>query len=41
MNKQEFLQLVKLDDVIKQLKLKIGYDGVDYTGEIKFLYRNF
>lgn len=41
MSKQEFLQLVKLDDVIKQLKLKIGYDGVDYTGEIKFFVSGF
>lgn len=41
MNKKEFLQLVKLDDVIKQLKLKIGYDGVDYTGEIKFFVSGF
>lgn len=34
-------QLVKLDDVIKQLKLKIEYDGVDYTGEIKFFVSGF
>ena len=32
---------MKLDDVIKQLKLKIGYDGVDYTGEIKFFVSGF
>lgn len=41
MNKKKFLQLIKLDDVIKQLKLKIGYDGVDYTGEIKFFVSEF
>lgn len=32
---------MKLDDVIKQLKLKIGYDGIDYTGEIKFFVSGF
>lgn len=36
MNKQEFLQLVKLDDSIIQLNLGVMYDGVDVTGEIKF-----
>lgn len=36
MNKQEFLQLVKLDDSIMRLNLRVSYDGVDVTGEIKF-----
>lgn len=36
MNKEEFLQVVKLDDSITKLNLKVLYDGVDTTGEIKF-----
>ena len=36
MNKQEFLQLVKLDDSITQLNL-----GVMYDGEIKFFVSGF
>lgn len=36
MNKNEFLQLVKLDDSITRLNLKVLYDGVDVTGEINF-----
>jgi len=34
MDKNEFLQLVKLDDSITQLNLGVMYDGVDVTGEI-------
>lgn len=41
MNKQEFLQLVKLDDSITQLNLGVMYDGVDITGEIKFFVTGF
>ena len=41
MNKQEFLQLVKLDDSITQLNLGVMYDGVDVTGEIKFFVTGF
>lgn len=41
MNKHEFLQLVKLDDSITQLNLKVSYDGVDVTGEIKFFVSGF
>lgn len=41
MNKQEFLQLVKLDDSITQLNLGVMYDGVDVTGEIKFFVSGF
>lgn len=41
MNKQEFLQLVKLDDSITQLNLGVMYDGVDYTREIKFFVTGF
>ena len=40
MNKEEFLQLVRLDDSITKLNLKVLYDGVDTTGEIKFLYQD-
>ena len=39
--KEEFLQLVKLDDSIMQLNLKIGYDGIEATGEIKFFVDKF
>lgn len=41
MNKQEFLQLVKLDDSVTQLNLGVMYDGVDVTGEIKFFVSGF
>lgn len=41
MNKNEFLQLVKLDDSITQLNLGVMYDGVDVTGEIKFFVSGF
>lgn len=41
MNKQEFLQLVKLDDSITQLNLGVMYDGVDTTGEVKFFVTGF
>lgn len=41
MNKQEFLQLVKLDDSITQLNLGVMHDGVDVTGEIKFFVTDF
>ena len=41
MNKHEFLQLVKLDDSITQLNLKVSYGGVDVTGEIKFFVSGF
>lgn len=41
MNKEEFLQLVKLDDSITKLNLKVLYDGVDTTGEIKFFVSGF
>ena len=41
MNKQEFLQLVKLDDSITQLNLGVMYDGIDVTGEIKFFVTGF
>lgn len=41
MNKEEFLQLVKLDDSITQLNLRVMYDGIDMTGEIKFFVYNF
>lgn len=41
MNKEEFLQLVKLDDSITKLNLKVLYDGVDVTGEIKFFVSGF
>lgn len=41
MNKEEFLQLVKLDDSITQLNLGVMYDGVDATGEIKFFVSGF
>lgn len=41
MNKQEFLQLVKLDDSIIRLNLRVSYDGVDVTGEIKFFVSGF
>lgn len=41
MNKQEFLQLVRLDDSITRLNLKVSYDGVDATGEIKFFVTGF
>lgn len=41
MNKQEFLQLVKLDDSITQLNLGVMYDGIDATGEIKFFVTGF
>lgn len=39
--KEEFLQLVKLDDSITQLNLKVLYDGIDVTGEIKFFVSGF
>lgn len=41
MDKNEFLQLVKLDDSITQLNLGVMYDGVDATGEIKFFVSGF
>ena len=41
MNKEEFLQLVRLDDSITKLNLKVLYDGVDTTGEIKFFVSGF
>ena len=41
MNKEEFLQVVKLDDSITKLNLKVLYDGVDTTGEIKFFVSGF
>lgn len=41
MDKNEFLQLVKLDDSITQLNLGVMYDGVDVTGEIKFFVTGF
>ena len=41
MNKQEFLQLVKLDDSIMRLNLGVMYDGIDVTGEIKFFVTGF
>lgn len=41
MNKEEFLQLMKLDDSITKLNLKVLYDGVDTTGEIKFFVSGF
>ena len=41
MDKNEFLQLVKLDDSITQLNLGVMYDGVDVTGEIKFFVSGF
>lgn len=41
MNKEEFLQLVKLDDSITQLNLGVMYNGVDVTGEIKFFVTGF
>lgn len=41
MNKEEFLQLVKLDDSITKLNLKVMYAGVDTTGEIKFFVSGF
>ena len=41
MNKEEFLQVVKLDDSITKLNLKVLYDGVDVTGEIKFFVSGF
>ena len=41
MNKQEFLQLVKLDDSIIQLNLGVMYDGVDATEEVKFFVTGF
>ena len=41
MNKQEFLQLVKLDDSIMWLNLRVSYDGVGVTGEIKFFVSGF
>ena len=41
MNKEEFLQLVRLDDSITKLNLKVLYDGVDVTGEIKFFVSSF
>jgi hypothetical protein len=41
MNKEEFLQLVRLDDSITKLNLKVLYDGVDVTGEIKFFVSGF
>jgi hypothetical protein len=41
MNKQEFLQLVKLDDSITQLNLGVMYDGVDATEEVKFFVTGF
>ena len=41
MNKEEFLQSVKLDDSITQLNLRVMYDRIDMTGEIKFFVYNF
>lgn len=41
MNKQEFLQIVKLDDSTMRLNLRVPYDGVDVTGEIKFFVSGF
>lgn len=41
MNKQEFLQLVKLDDSIMRLNLGMMYDGIDVTDEIKFFVTGF
>lgn len=41
MDKNEFLQLVKLDDSITQLNLGVMYDGVDVTSEIKFFVTGF
>lgn len=41
MDKNEFLQLVKLDDSITQLNLGVMYDGVNVTGEIKFFVSGF
>lgn len=41
MSKQEFLQLIKLDDSITQLNLGVMYDGIDVTGEIKFFITDF
>lgn len=41
MDKNEFLQLVKLDDSITQLNLGVMYDGIDVTGEIKFFVTGF
>ena len=41
MDKNEFLQLVKLDDSIIQLNLGVMYDGIDVTGEIKFFVTGF
>lgn len=41
MDKNEFLQLVKLDDSITQLNLGVMYDGVDVAGEIKFFVTGF
>lgn len=41
MSKQEFLQLVKLDDSIMRLNLGVMYDGIDVTGEIKFFVTGF
>lgn len=41
MNKEEFLQVVKLDDSITKLNLKVMYAGVDTTGEIKFFISGF
>ena len=34
-------QLVKLDDSVTQLNLKVSYGGVDVTGEIKFFVSGF
>lgn len=39
--KEKFLQLVKLDDSIIELNLKVGHDGIDATGEIKFFVYGF
>jgi hypothetical protein len=41
MDKNEFLQLVKLDDSITQLNLGVMYDGVDATEEVKFFVTGF
>lgn len=41
MDKNEFLQLVKLDDSVTQLNLGVMYDGIDVTGEIKFFVTGF
>ena len=41
MDKNEFLQLVKLDNSITQLNLGVMYDGIDVTGEIKFFVTGF